>query len=776
MGTKHKIFALLALALITTSIFSGAVLATSVNNTPVDTNLLEQVPSYTGSQTSNSLNHSLLNSKIDSFLKASKPVFVFFYTANCHFCMDQKPIIDELEQEYADKITFIRVNGEDDLYAMNEFGVRGFPAMFLIVDKNEEGYVYREFDGFTQKEVLKNNFDFVVENGSLPEDIENHSSQEVIVNPIQIVSQEELDNDEFFKEVEDDEDFNWAYEYINNKSDYQLKNSIKEIYADGSVGIFATFISESEDGKTINLIRASKGNKTRSVLMKIETTNLTILDRDGSVTIDTLNGSVISAGGLYSGGDGPNWVDCTIAGIGDWVSFVTIVAGIPFCYVACAGVLAPDPAELFEIAECLVCAGSVAVVSIGRPMVQCLLNNCAYGEECKDRNQIIEEPYCYDANTVVWRYCSNDCKIEPGIKHCLSGCSNGKCNEDDPGGDRPDDSFDVSDAFYPKSSRSGNSFKTTSCVAILSRGFDTSLALLLTEFNEPSVLIDQDFSPSIVDDYPILAIPSGGLYGLDSSSTFKSNLEQYVRNGGTLIVFSQQHGYEYSALPRGNLSGFGWTEDQSCHYRSVYIDTYHPILSGQDSVTSDVTVDGYFTKYPENATILLSRTKNGMPAMLMYEYGNGTVIASTIYTDWAYGHHQITQDGKNLVRNIIAWAKYPKNIPEFAPEDTVIIPINITNCGNATTDKVFFSITSPTTTVNYTIMNLSLLPNETKTVNFTYAAPSELGIWSIDYFLLINLSVQHGTEKFAVSKYAENPEGFVYQGKDITFTISSPEE
>jgi thioredoxin 1 len=61
------------------------------------------------------------------------PVFVFFYADWCHFCQQQKPIIDELEQEYDDKIAFIRVNAEENRQASNEFGVTGFPAMFLIM-------------------------------------------------------------------------------------------------------------------------------------------------------------------------------------------------------------------------------------------------------------------------------------------------------------------------------------------------------------------------------------------------------------------------------------------------------------------------------------------------------------------------------------------------------------------------------------------------------------------------------------------------------------------
>jgi len=92
------------------------------------------------SSTSNSSDNSL-SSEIDRLLNANKPVFLFFYTDWCHFCQQQKPVIDDLEQEYADKITFIHANAEENPQAIDKFGVTGFPAMFLIVDKNERGYV-----------------------------------------------------------------------------------------------------------------------------------------------------------------------------------------------------------------------------------------------------------------------------------------------------------------------------------------------------------------------------------------------------------------------------------------------------------------------------------------------------------------------------------------------------------------------------------------------------------------------------------------------------------
>lgn len=461
-----------------------------------------------------------------------------------------------------------------------------------------------------------------------------------------------------------------------------------------------------------------------------------------------------------------------------------------------------------------------------------------------------------------------------------------KCQEELPpeesGGDRPDENYDVS---TPKITlESTFDPETMPEVAVLFKGFPLDAQKLLESFNEPVSFVDVSFSPDLVNEYPILIIPTGGLYGLDSLRSFKSNLEQYVKDGGILIVFSQQHGYEYGALPGGNLSGFGWIEDQSCQHSSVYIDTYHPILSGQDSVTLDVVVDGYFTKWPENATVLLSRTKNGMPAMLMYRYGNGMVIASTIYEDWASTHYQSTQDGKNLIRDIITWAKDRTEIseygrsdtvnvsvnvtnvhlpipeveyPQYEPGDIVDIPINVTNHANITSDKVSFSVFDPdyemdyvnvsasipanesriinftyptaneskrgthfvlyslytgetiigggfgggfalgvnTTNlssykVNFTLTdpdkkivkqeNISVYvpPGEIKTVNFTYANPSKLGIWHLEYdvFDYNNTFIDSGTEKFAVSKYAENPEGFVYQGKKITFAVTSPEE
>jgi len=445
-----------------------------------------------------------------------------------------------------------------------------------------------------------------------------------------------------------------------------------------------------------------------------------------------------------------------------------------------------------------------------------------------------------------------------------------------PGGDQPDETFDISTPRISINNASNGALKRD--IAVLFKGFPTSTAKLLEDLDEHYAFVDINFADDLFKYYPIFMIPSGGLYGLDSSSTFKSKLENYVDNGGTLIVFTQQHGYEYKALP-GNVGGFGWLEDQSCHHNSVYMDTYHQILSSQDSVVSDAYVDGSFTSYPENASVLLSRTKNGMPALLMYNYGNGTVIASTLYTDWAYPRGQATKDGINIVRDIINWAKNPMTLrdynttdtfdtsvnvtgeiyPEFELGETVNISVNVTNLGNVTADKVSFKIFEPFFEEDYVNISVSIPPQETTIINFTYPTTNssepgiyylfyllyanetllppgqvyvgpfivginlstisnytvnftlinpdneiskeeaitvnvppgttipvnfsctnlqKLGIWRLEYITIDfnGISVESGAKKFAISKYAENPDGWVYQGKDISFIITTPDE
>jgi hypothetical protein len=69
--------------------------------------------------------------------------------------------------------------------------------------------------------------------------------------------------------------------------------------------------------------------------------------------------------------------------------------------------------------------------------------------------------------------------------------------------------------------------------------------------------------------------------------------------------------------------------------------------------------------------VLLRRTANGQPAMLMYDYGAGKVIITSMYSDFAYGYSQASSDEIALVRDLISWAKQPANLPQIKPGEIV---------------------------------------------------------------------------------------------------------
>jgi hypothetical protein len=299
--------------------------------------------------------------------------------------------------------------------------------------------------------------------------------------------------------------------------------------------------------------------------------------------------------------------------------------------------------------------------------------------------------------------------------------------------------------------------------------------------------LDLDFIPDMMKDHPVLLVPTGGFYGLKNVESLKARLEEYVKNGGTLVVFGQQFGRDWGLLPvplnaengEWNLvSGFGYQQDQSCTFNSVYIDTYHPILSVFSTSLANIGVDGYFTSYPEDTTVLLRRTANGQPAMILYPYGKGFVLASTLYTDFAFTHHQANQDEINLVQNIISWAKKPVELPEIKPGETVSVSVEIKNYMDVDAASVKFSILDPNRKViSEQTISQAIGAGQSVIIPFSYssAASASLGIYHIDYTLLdpqgnvIQPQAETDSGRFVVS----NPPSISAPDKPIWFSVST---
>ncbi len=69
---------------------------------------------------------------------------------------------------------------------------------------------------------------------------------------------------------------------------------------------------------------------------------------------------------------------------------------------------------------------------------------------------------------------------------------------------------------------------------------------------------------------------------------------------------------------------------------SVYIDTYHAVLCVFSTSTAWLAVDGYFTSYPGGHKILLRQAAKRQPAMILFRYGKGQVLAATLFTDYVF--------------------------------------------------------------------------------------------------------------------------------------------
>ena len=303
-------------------------------------------------------------------------------------------------------------------------------------------------------------------------------------------------------------------------------------------------------------------------------------------------------------------------------------------------------------------------------------------------------------------------------------------------------------------------------IAVLANGYYNEMRKLVIEkVGEPVRIIDHTFESYILDEQKVLVIPTGGLSGLSHSAIFKNKLSEYVKNGGVVLCFSQQYGYDFNALPGGKISAYGWQEDASCYTKAAYIENFHQILSSQTDSYPDIKLDGYFTDYPDGALILLRRSKNQMPAMLMYNFGKGIVIAASIYSDWGYLNGQASSSEINLVRDILRWAKSGKNLPEYKTGESFESAVQT----HKDFDKIEMILKSPEGKILE--KNIS-----SKAVYKLGIALEKPGIYSVDYIL-------YGADSKAIQPQAEGiyfsfakPPPGISQNPDFTFDITSDSE
>ena len=88
-------------------------------------------------------------------LHAEKPVLVDFWAAWCAPCRMVAPIVDELAEEYGGKISFVKIDIDQNPKTAASYGIMSIPS--LLIFKNGEPVSH--IVGFRPKEELKRSLD-----------------------------------------------------------------------------------------------------------------------------------------------------------------------------------------------------------------------------------------------------------------------------------------------------------------------------------------------------------------------------------------------------------------------------------------------------------------------------------------------------------------------------------------------------------------------------------------------------------------------------------------
>lgn len=85
--------------------------------------------------------------------EAQKPVFVDFYADWCGPCQMVAPVVEELAQEYDQKVLVAKMNIDENREIPTNYGIMSIPTVMLFVWEDDKVALKAKKVGFTGKDV-----------------------------------------------------------------------------------------------------------------------------------------------------------------------------------------------------------------------------------------------------------------------------------------------------------------------------------------------------------------------------------------------------------------------------------------------------------------------------------------------------------------------------------------------------------------------------------------------------------------------------------------------